>query len=267
MVRRDVRVDGNGRPARQGRQLQLRQLDHDAMLRRQLRQALDQRGPDVAAEDDRMGGIGREDGRDQRRGRRLALRSGDPDRRRRAEAQEQVRLGHERRRRGIAALAPQAEVAERVAHELVGGRELLVHRRRRDDESRSCPRRRAIHPGADPVLDLAVPELGERFLELAVAAHVVDPDMGPRVVEEPGGRNSGPGKPEDRHGPPAQDACPDVRHRQSIEIERPLGRHRRAHASCLIEARKRVTPRSPARIPTIQKRSVIFSSSQPASSK
>ena len=36
-----------------------------------------------------------------------------------------------------------------------------------------------------------------------------------------------------------------------------------AHCSLLIEARKRVTPMSPAMMPTIQNRSVIFSSSQP----
>ena len=42
VVGRDVGVHGNRRPARERRQLQLRQLDHDAVVRRQLRQALDQ---------------------------------------------------------------------------------------------------------------------------------------------------------------------------------------------------------------------------------
>ena len=52
-------------------------------------------------------------------------------------------------------------------------------------------------------------------------------------------------------GRPASELADAVHHLEGFEIE----------------ARKRVTPRRPARIPTIQKRSVIFSSSQPASSK
>jgi hypothetical protein len=61
----DVRVDSQRRPARERRQLQLGQLDDDAVRRRELRQALDQRDPDVAAQDDRVLRIGREDGGDQ----------------------------------------------------------------------------------------------------------------------------------------------------------------------------------------------------------
>ena len=97
VVGRDVRVDRDRRAARQRRQLQLRQLDHDAMLRRQLRQALDERNPDVPAEHDRVRRVRCQDRGDQRRRRRLALRPGDTDRRRRAEAKEQVGLRDEGR--------------------------------------------------------------------------------------------------------------------------------------------------------------------------
>ena len=93
----DVRVDRDGRAARQRRQLQLGQLVDDPVVGRQLGQPLDERDPDVPAEDDRVGRVGGQDGRGQRRGRGLALRPGHADRRRRAQAQEQVRLGHEGR--------------------------------------------------------------------------------------------------------------------------------------------------------------------------
>ena len=97
MVRGDVGVDRHGRPARQGRQLQLGQLVDDAVVGRQLEQALDDRQADVATEDDRVPFVGGEDRGGQRRGRRLALRAGHPDRRRRAQPEEEVRLRHERR--------------------------------------------------------------------------------------------------------------------------------------------------------------------------
>ena len=112
----DVRVDGHGRAARQRRQLELGQLVDDAMRRGQLEQPLDDRDPDVAAEDDRVGRIGGQQRRGQRRRRRLALRAGHPDGRRRAEAQEQVRLGDERRdRRGRRRPAPRPASAARPA--------------------------------------------------------------------------------------------------------------------------------------------------------
>ena len=97
VVRGDIGVDRHGRAARQGRQLQLGQLVDDAMVGRQLEQALDDRQADVAAEDDRVRRVGGEDGRGQRGRRGLALRAGHSDRRRRAQPQEEVRLRHERR--------------------------------------------------------------------------------------------------------------------------------------------------------------------------
>ena len=76
-----VRVDGDRRATRQRRQLQLRQLDDHAMVRCQLRQPLDERDPDVPPENHRVLRVGGKDRGDERRGRRLALRPGHPDRR------------------------------------------------------------------------------------------------------------------------------------------------------------------------------------------
>jgi hypothetical protein len=102
VIGRDVRVDGDRRAARQGRQLELGQLDYDAMLSCEFREPLDERDADVAAEDDRVGRIGRQQSRDQRRRRRLSLGSGHPDRRAGAHPQDEVRLADERRgARGI----------------------------------------------------------------------------------------------------------------------------------------------------------------------
>ena len=102
MIRRDVRVHGDRRPPGQRRQLQLRELDDDAVLARQLRQSLDQGVPDVAAEHDGVRWVAGEDCGDQRGARRLALGAGHADRRRRAEAEEEVGLGHDGGGRAVA---------------------------------------------------------------------------------------------------------------------------------------------------------------------
>ena len=60
-----VRVGGHGRAARQCRELQLRQLVDDAMVRAQLGQPLDDRNADIAAEDDRVTRIGGQERRGQ----------------------------------------------------------------------------------------------------------------------------------------------------------------------------------------------------------
>ena len=56
-----VGVDGDGRAARQGRQLELGQLDDDAVVGRQLRQPLHERRPDVPAEHRRVERVRGED--------------------------------------------------------------------------------------------------------------------------------------------------------------------------------------------------------------
>ena len=101
VVRGDVRVDRDRRPARQGRQLELGELDDDAVVRRQLGQPLDRAGSRCCRRGP-PGGTGR------RPGSRavsadvvvLPLVPVTPIGRRRAQAEEQVRLGDERRARG-----------------------------------------------------------------------------------------------------------------------------------------------------------------------
>jgi hypothetical protein len=75
-----------------------------------------------------------------------------------------------------------------------------------------------------------------------------------------------PRQAEDRHWSVAQGTGPDRLEREAVEIDR-AGRRHRGHVSRFSDARKSVTPRSAARTPTIQNRIVIFSSSQPPSSK
>jgi len=92
MIGGHVRVDGDGRPARQRRQLELGELEHDPILRAELRQSLHDGAAHVPAEDRAVGRVGREDRMGQGRRRRLTFRPTDPDRRRRAQPQEEVRL-------------------------------------------------------------------------------------------------------------------------------------------------------------------------------
>jgi hypothetical protein len=141
MVGGDVRVHGNRRAARQRRQLELRQLDHDSVPRRELRQPLDERDPDVAAQDDRVIGIRGEDRGDERRRRGLALGPGDPDRRRRAQSEEQVGFRNERRHRLVPAGSSRDELAKRLAQPRLGRREVGIDRRRGRYERRAGPRR------------------------------------------------------------------------------------------------------------------------------
>ena len=263
VVGRDVRVDRDGRPARQRRQLQLRQLDDDAVVRRQLRQPLDERDPDVAAEHHRMRGIRGEDRGDQRRRRRLALRAGDADRRRRAEAEEQVGLRDEGGPRRVR--DERLQSAARSRGSVVGKSGLIDG----DVATSAAPAHAEAGstsgPASDP--DRATVERCHRVAQLVDRPAVVDRDVGALVGEEAGEGDAGSGEAQDRDRSTAQRAREHVLEREGVEVDRPVGRHRRAHASLWIEARNSVTPSSPARIPMIQNRSVIFSSSQPASSK
>ena len=267
MVRRDVGVDGHGRAARQRRQLELGQLVDDAMLRRQLEQPLDDRDPDVAAEHDRVGRIGGQQRRGQRGRRGLALGAGHADGRRRAEAQEQVRLGDERRdRRGRRRPAPSTSARQRGAQARLGRREVGRDRGRRGDERRPPPRSR---PGRRPARAPAPPAARRAPRSRRRGRRPAGrrrPSPAPRrpTGSAPGRARCGPAR-----GPsPAGRAGrrPGSRRGRARRGRSVAGRHRR-HCSRSSEARKSVTPSSAARIPTIQKRIVIFSSSQPPSSK
>ncbi len=96
-------------------------------------------------------------------------------------------------------------------------------------------------------------------------ARVVDRHRRPGVVQESRQRDAGSGKAQDRDRTVAEQAGAQGARDQLRRVDRPLGRHD-THCSRSMEARNSVTPISPAMIPMIQNRSVIFSSSQPISS-
>ena len=267
MIRRHVRVDRDRRAPRQRRQLQLRELDDDAVVGRQLGQPLDERDPDVAAEDRRVRRARGEERGGQRRRRRLALRAGDADRRRRTEAQEQVRLADERGRGEIAGGPRGPERAERGPEAGLGRRVVGVDRRRGHDQRGMPPGRGRVHLGPQAERHVAALEGGDRRPELGRRTAVVDRDPGAGVGQEAGERRSRSGRsrgrsPAGRAGRRPGRRRGRARRGRSSSAPRAV-RHQRVHCSRSIEARKRTTPSRPARIPTIQKRRVIFSSSQP----
>ncbi len=234
----------------------------------ELREPLHERDPDVAAEDHRVHRGGPQERRGERRGGRLALRAGDPDRGRRAQPEEQVRLGDEGRRGGVARPASGHQHPERVAEARFRRRVVRVDRRRRRHEVGVRPRSGRLDVRAEEQPDLAIAERRDRVAELGRRSTVVDGHAGTGIAEEAGERDPAARQTEDRHESPAERPAAHGVEGQGVGIDGASGRrHRRAHASRLIDERNRVTPSRPDRMATIQKRSVIFSSSHPPSSK
>ena len=129
------------------------------------------------------------------------------------------------------------------------------------------PGRRRVHVGAAGAGVTGRPlERRDRRAQRARRAGRRRPSRG-----RPRRRGSGPGRsrcgpaPAPSTGTAGQRPGADRRRGSARRGRRAAGHRQHAAAGC--EARKRVTPSSPARTPTIQKRSVIFSSSQPPSSK
>ena len=235
------------------------------MGRGQLEQPLHDRDPDVAAEHDRVGRIGRQQGRDQRRRRGLALGAGHPDGRRRAETQEQVSLGDESRDRPIATGPGVDQRAEGGAQARLGGREVGRDRWRRGDEIGGRPGRCRVDVRTEREGHGPPAECRDRLGQGRSRPAVVDRHASSGVRQEACQCEPAPGQAEDRDRPVAQGARPDRVEVEAVEVDR-SARHRH-HCNLSRDARKSVTPSSAARIPTIQKRIVIFSSSQPPSSK
>ena len=261
--------DGDGRAARQRGQLELRELDDHAVLGRQLRQPFDERDADVAAEDRGVHRVGGEDRRDERRGRRLALRAGDTDRRRGAQAQEQVRLLDQRRRARIARRPPVDEGSKHGAEARLGRRVVRVDDGRGRDQGDVVEHRRGVDRGPEGQLDRPTFELFDRPFQLRRRARVVDAHARAGIGEEAGEGDAAAREAQHGHRPVAQDAVADRGHRQRVRVDRRCRRRHRHAVSWKSgsDARNSVTPRSPASTATIQKRRVIFSSSQPPSSK
>ena len=149
----------------------------------------------------------------------------------------------------------------------LGRRVVRVDRRRRGHEVGRRPGRRRLDVRTQCEAHRAPLERRDRRSELARRSPVVDRDPGAGIGEEPRERDPAPGEPQHGHRTVAQDAGADALERERVGIDRAGSRHRRHHSSRLSDARKSVTPRSAARIPMIQNRTVIFSSSQPPNSK
>ena len=144
VVRRDVGVDGHRRAARQGRQLELRQLVDDAVGRGQLGRRSTIGIPMLPPRTTGWAGSAASSAAVSDGGRRLALRPGHADRRRRAEAQEEVRLGARARGRSVAAGAGVHERPQRRPQPRFGRREVGRDRRRGRDEVGGRPGRGGI---------------------------------------------------------------------------------------------------------------------------
>ena len=280
VVRRDVGEQGDRRPPRKSRQLELGQLDDDPVPGAQVGQPLDERLADVPAQEGPVRRVGREERVGQGRRRRLALRAGDPDRRCGAQAEDQVGLREQGGDGPVAGPPPGDEVGEDRPEPGLGRRVVRVDRRRGGHERRAPDRlgRVDLRSGQEPDAPTVEPRRGSA--KVVGRTGVVDGDHRAGVDEEPGQGDPASGEPQHGHRQPAQDPPADPLEGQRVGIDgrrgrrrdgrrgrvRSVGRHRH-QPRALIEARKRVTPSSPARTPTIQNRTVIFSSCQPSSSK
>jgi hypothetical protein len=94
VVLADVRVQRDVGAAADRRQLELAQLEDGPVLWSQLPGTLDERGPDVAAQNARHAGSGQH-GRHQRRGRGFALGAGHAEDARARQAKEELDLAHQ----------------------------------------------------------------------------------------------------------------------------------------------------------------------------
>ncbi len=267
-------------PPGEGRQLQLGELDHDPIAGAQVGQPLDQGPADVPAQERPVRRVGRQQRVGQGGGRRLALRPGDPDRRRRAQAEDEVGLRDQGRNGPVAGRPAGDQVDEDGPQARLGRRVVRVDRRRRGHEGGAADglARVDIRPGQQPDPPPVEPRGGAA--QVVGRSPVVDRDRRPGVDEEAGQGDPAPGEAQDGHRQPPQGPLAETLQAELVGLDdrgrrradgvggraRSLGRHRR-HPSALMEARKRVTPRSPASTPTIHSRTVIFSSCQPSSSK
>ena len=210
--------------------------------------------------------VGGEDGGGQRRRRRLALRAGHPDRRRRAQPEEEVRLRHERGHGRVALDTRVDQRAEGGPQSRLGRREVGRDRRRGRHQVGRRPGRSRVDVGAERQDHGPVPERRDPVGEIVGRPAVVDRHPGTGVGQEARQGDPAAGQPEHGDRPVPQLAGADRVEGEAVEIDRAGRRHRR-HRSRSTDARNSVTPSSAARIATIQNRIVIFSSSQPPSSK
>ena len=212
---------------------------------------------------DRVGRIGRKERGRQRRGRGLALRARNPDAGTWAHSEDQVRLADQgRRAQGIGSVrvhdCPQGRPQARLGRGEIG---VDAWRSREQISFGPCGRRIDLRAKAQS--NGSTTKRFDRPSKLAGRPAVVDRDASPGIGEEAGKSDAAPSQSQDRDRSTIQGALANAGRRQPIEVDDPP-RH------CYLggmEATKSVTPNIAASAPTIQKRIVIFSSSQPPSSK
>ncbi len=188
-----------------------------------------------------------------------------PDGRRRAQPEEQVRLADQGRDARVPVGPRGDQPLERRAQPRLRGRVVGGDRGRGGHERRVCPRGGRVHVRSEPEDHVPAFQRRDPPLQLRGRPAVIHGDPRPGVGQEPRQGNAAAGKPEHGHRASVQGTGPHAVERQRVEVDR----HgvQPSQTSAWIEARNRVTPSRPARMPTIQNRSVIFSSSQPPSSK
>ena len=195
---------------------------------------------------------GLEHRRDERGRGCLALRAGHGQDAGAGEPQEQLDLAHELG-------APRLGLRQRLAQPCIGRREAWRDRWAGHHEVRSdqeVARDARLDPEGER--DRATLEGGNRIGELVGRSAVVDRHRRPLVGEEPGGRDAGASEAE-------HDGASTAEVSRGADGRRRGGHHRPVAPFTL--TRKIENPRIPASAATIQKRTVIFSSAQPTSSK
>ena len=191
MVLEHVRDDGHVRAVPERFQLKARKLEDDDVLRAEVVDFLDDRGPDVAADDDAPRPL-RKDAVDERRGGGLPLRAGDADDRRGGEPEEEGHLGQH----GNAAVESAKD--GRRPWSYPGDHEHEVRFRQR----------RFVGRGAEDELDLFgdVAEARDPVDQLLAGLGVGDRDvcaLADQEAREPRGRTA-LSQTDDRHAPAAE---------------------------------------------------------------
>ena len=217
MVARHVRVDSYVRAARQRRQLQLGQLDDDAVDRGQLGQPLDQRDADVAAKHGRRGTRGEDGGGQCRRG-CLALRAGDANGRRWAQAQEEVDLAHDGHHACV------LDLRQGAAQAWLGGRVVAADRGRGADHGLRGEGGSWVDLGSKHQSGVRALDLRQRAAKLIAAATVVNGDLRADTGQKAGKGDAAARQAEDGYGPAGERV-----ERQLLEIDRCHCRARHAH--------------------------------------
>src|SRR5664280_1993603 len=237
------------------------------MVGRQLGQALHQRQADVSAQDRRMRTVGRKQRGRQRRRRGLALRARYPDGGTGAQPQEEIRLADQGRRSQRISLVRVHDHPQGRPQAWLGRGEVGIDTWRCRDQVGFGPCGRRIDLRTKAQTNRSTAERIDRSRQLAGRPAIVDRDASPGIGKETGQSDATPSQSQDRDRSAVEGAVTNAGSRQPIEVDDSPSHGYLETTMEAMEAAKSVTPIMPASAPRIQKRIVIFSSSQPPSSK